>query len=380
MTAPSIPNLTTLRAAQPNPSARGRGRGRGQPASDSPSTSLDDEQAKDKIVQHTDQDASLSRLSAVEVGYLVDPFAKDFITEPSQRRFPIINRGTYVRSTAIDTLVDKFLATPPLQKKQIISLGAGSDTRYFRLICSNPDLNLLYHELDFPTNTCQKITAIKRFTSSRLPQAIDFRVSNDGNALYSPTYNIHPIDLRTLRPPNDGEASPSPLPNLDPTLPTMLLSECCLIYLSPPNADAILKYFSSHLFPPSTPLGLVIYEPVNPNDSFGRVMVRNLANRGIVLQTLRKYASLGRQRERLRVMGFANGQGSADVDFIWEDWITSEEKERVAKLEMLDEVEEWRMLAQHYCVAWGWRDGTGQGGELVFQRWKDEIEKQSCDE
>lgn len=52
--------------------------------------------ANDKIVQGTDNDASVSRLSAVEVGYLDDPFAKAFVPSETDRwirRFPIINRG-----------------------------------------------------------------------------------------------------------------------------------------------------------------------------------------------------------------------------------------------------------------------------------------------
>lgn len=50
--------------------------------------------ANDTIIQQTDQDASVSRLSAVEVGYLDDPFAKYFVSGEGQRKFPIINRGT----------------------------------------------------------------------------------------------------------------------------------------------------------------------------------------------------------------------------------------------------------------------------------------------
>ena len=53
--------------------------------------------SKDRIIQGTDQDASVSRLSAVEVGYLTDPFAKAFVPSENDRwvrRFPIINRGT----------------------------------------------------------------------------------------------------------------------------------------------------------------------------------------------------------------------------------------------------------------------------------------------
>ena len=83
-------------------------------------------------------------------------------------------------------------------------------------------------------------------------------------------------------------------------------------------------------------------------------MVSNLAARGIVLQTLQKYHSLAIQRARLQEHGFA-GTAGADVDFLWENWVSAEEKRRVATLEMVDEVEEWRLLAQHYCVAWGWR-------------------------
>ncbi|KAL8987710.1 MAG: hypothetical protein Q9177_003115, partial [Variospora cf. flavescens] len=93
MAAPQIPNLNTLR--------RGTGRPFGRVHGVPPSTSEEeDHAAKDKIVQQTDQDASVSRLSAVELGYLDDPFAKLFVSGSSnQRRFPIINRGPLLPST-----------------------------------------------------------------------------------------------------------------------------------------------------------------------------------------------------------------------------------------------------------------------------------------
>ena len=282
-----------------------------------------------------------------------------------------------MRTSGIDLLVKRFLGegkdaeqgtTTKKRKRQIISLGAGSDTRYFRLAASSSSSSspsMVYHELDFPTNTAQKIASIQRSDELRsvLRGHHDLAGSNDTNpiqispdftALYSPTYNIHPIDLRSLQPLT--EPSKPALPNLDPDLPTLLISECCLIYLTPSTADSILKYFTTHLFPPSTPLGIIIYEPIKPSDSFGQVMVQNLGRRGIVMQTLKKYGSLNRQKERLRLMGFESGQASADVDFVWENWISPREISRVANLELLDEVEEWRLLAGHYCLAWGWRD------------------------
>ena len=155
-----------------------------------------------------------------------------------------------------------------------------------------------------------------------------------------------------------------PLDHVDLALPTLLISECCLIYLEPAAADAVLDYFAS-LFPSATPLGVVLYEPFNPFDSFGKVMVSNLAARGIVLQTLQKYHSLEIQKARLRKHGFS-GTSAADVDFLWEHRISAEEKERVAALEMVDEIEEWRLLAQHYCVAWGWR----KSDDAVWLKWR----------
>ena len=89
MAAPQIPNLNSLRNAH----GAGRGRGRGTGGFSGPS-SEEDRILHDRIVQQTDQDASVSRLSAVEVGYLDDPFAKYFVHGEGQRRYPIINRGS----------------------------------------------------------------------------------------------------------------------------------------------------------------------------------------------------------------------------------------------------------------------------------------------
>lgn len=311
-------------------------------------------------------------MSAVSLGYLEDPFAQFFVQGETPKRYPIINRGTYIRTTAIDELVTRFLATDVEQTKQVISLGAGSDTRYFRLVSKDPSLKIVYHELDFATNNETKIAAIKR--SPELLKVIhahmqahsdeELQIAADGASLQSPTYNIHAIDLRSL-----ATALPEALPklaNISSTLPTLLLSECCLIYLPPTAADAVLTAFTKHIIDPATPLSTIIYEPIRPFDSFGQVMISNLAQRGIVLQTLQKYASLSAQKARLKIAGLVSGQQAADVDFLFNRWIGENEKVRVGRCEMLDELEEWVLLAKHYCVAWGWRDGAESDG--IFGR------------
>ncbi|KAI5821194.1 S-adenosyl-L-methionine-dependent methyltransferase [Pyronema omphalodes] len=297
---------------------------------------------KDAIVQQTDVDASQSRLSAIETG--------------AGRKFPIINRGTFIRTTALDRVVNTFLSSSPGSRKQIISFGAGSDTRFFRLRQTLPTeilSNLVYHEIDFPAVTTPKVKAILKH--QLLPQESIVVADEAKGSFESAGYYVHPRDLRTLSP---GCEMPK---GVETTVPTLFLSECCLIYLSPEEADGILKWATGDF---KGDVGVVVYEPIGGDDAFGKVMIQNLAARGIVLKTLKKYSSLERQKMRFKMLGFTTGQDAADVYFVSENWISEEEKERINRLEMLDEVEEWRMLARHYCFAWGWRGD-------IFEAWRE---------
>ena len=234
-----------------------------------------------------------------------------------------------------------------------MSLGAGTDTRFFRLLDAYPDVRLIYHEIDFPTNTLPKIACIQRqpVLYRKLPQ-----IPTTSSSYHSATYNIHALDLRSLATPSDDAPLPE-LPNLDPTIPTLILSEMCLVYLQPQTVQSIISTFTTHYLRPTTPASLVLYEPILPKDAFGRTMISNLQTRNIHLPTLTTYPELGDQRARLSGYGFHHGAKAADTDFIWKHWISEDEKERVASLEMLDELEELELLLKHYCFAWGWRNG-----------------------
>ncbi|KAI5251320.1 leucine carboxyl methyltransferase [Aureobasidium subglaciale] len=365
MAAPSIPNLNSLRGR----SGLRRGRGRALAIDpDAPDEHAQD--ARDKIIRQTDGDASNSRLSAVALGYLQDDYATCFLQGETPRRYPLINRGTYVRTSAIDRLVDQFLSTTidahsphasAAPVAQIVSLGAGSDTRFFRLSPTRRHA-LLYHELDFIDNVQAKLSAID--SNPQLQDMIPaMNISPDKNSLLSPNYNLHAIDLRQLA----GD-TPSSIPNLRSDLPTLLLSECCLCYVPPSTATQILSYFVNHI--PSASLATVLYEPIRPYDSFGKTMITNLASRGIELQTVKRYYSLAAQRDRLNKAGFVTGQGARDVEQIYygHEWVSATERERVERLEWLDEVEEWKLLASHYCVAWAWRDP--ESATVFSDAWK----------
>lgn len=269
----------------------------------------------------------------------------------------------------------------PLQKKQIISLGAGSDTRFFRLMTRTPHPtleegfyqkpNLIYHEIDFPENTIAKLKPVSELSelcgrvSTPWLWSSSTDTSSSSDTIHAGNYHVHPLDLRSLDP---SKSPPPSFEYIEKDLPTIIISECCLVYLAPSAADTVALYFTQHLFPTTTPLGLVLYEPINPHDAFGKVMVSNLASRGIVLQTLRKYGSLEAQAARMKAYGF-EGSGEADVKTLWEVGVEKKEKERIAGLEMMDEVEEWELLAGHYCVCFGWR------GDRLWDGWKEVAER-----
>lgn len=94
MAAPQIPNLLSLRGgSRPRGAGRGRDRGRGGGSMQPPDTTGEAQARKDSIIQQTDNDASVSRLSAVNAGYLYDGYAHSFVLAKTARRLPLINRG-----------------------------------------------------------------------------------------------------------------------------------------------------------------------------------------------------------------------------------------------------------------------------------------------
>lgn len=127
----------------------------------------------DEAIRSTDSDAALSRLlvelstflppaaaditpsacsSAVSLSYLDDPFASLFIKgrppRESYRRPPLINIGTHARTLGVDELVMRFLKGPGKKGGQIVSLGAGSDTRFWRLMVSSTTPSLFEARYD----------------------------------------------------------------------------------------------------------------------------------------------------------------------------------------------------------------------------------------
>lgn len=308
---------------------------------------------RDRIIQETDTDALSSKYSAYRNNYIDDPFIEILVqrtllenshaSKAFINKLPLINRGTYVRNKSIDLLVEEFLEAGK-GVKQIISLGSGSDTRPFYILDKHTDI--IYHEIDFSVSTSRKVRAI--LDNAELSKRVGVKTDSEPlleseDELHTEKYHLHSLDLRTLA------ADSPPLQHMNSSLETLVISECCLCYLEQDHSEAVLNWLTS-LF--KNGLGVVIYEPISKKDSFGEVMVYNLAQRGISLPTLMKFPTLKSQIDRLKSHGFDWAQ-CADMHFIHDMWLEENDKRRIDRLELLDEREELNLLLEHYCLVWG---------------------------
>mmetsp|Transcript_93869 Transcript_93869/g.285093 ORF Transcript_93869/g.285093 Transcript_93869/m.285093 type:complete len:138 (+) Transcript_93869:3-416(+) len=94
---------------------------------------------------------------------------------------------------------------------------------------------------------------------------------------------------------------------------------------------------------------MVVYEQTNPNDRFGKEMVDNLMQRGCPLLSLYDYPSLAAQRARYLQRGW-DRCSVADMKEIYGKYLDQKDLERIHRLELLDEFEEWNLIQSHYFV------------------------------
>ncbi|CAG8490604.1 19164_t:CDS:2, partial [Racocetra persica] len=302
---------------------------------------------QDNAIRGTNEDAVTSKLSAVNAGYIQDEYVRYFLKRPVKRS-PLINRGSYVRNKGLDTLVIKFLEIED-GKKQIVSLGAGFDTRYFNLKSSLRKF-YKYFEIDFPEITAKKVAIIRK--NKELSEIIgdDARTGKGGLELYASDYCLLSGDLRDfvedLVPRLESNG-------FDRSLSTLFLSECVMIYMDPTNSNKIVEWIGENL---NTTM-FIVYEQILPNDAFGSVMLQNLKHRNIELRGIHAYPDLKSQKDRYLSRGWTHAE-AVDMNEIYDFYIDPKEHIRISKLEMLDELEEWHLLASHYCIAWAYKVST----------------------
>ncbi|KAF9061794.1 leucine carboxyl methyltransferase [Rhodocollybia butyracea] len=282
-------------------------------------------------IRLTDNDAALAKLSAVRQKYLTDQFIQHFVPRSNNQLL-------------------------------IVSLGAGSDTRFWKLATSSQkDCLSAYVEIDFPEITMKKAMSIKK--NKTLNDVVgDVQLGRGGSALSSPLYHLLPADLRldpsvALGSLISTENGPS---LLDPSLPTLLIFECVLVYMSPQESNRLLEWFQAYFSSQNgAALGAIVYEMFGLGDSFGRVMVSNLKTRQVSLPGAEPYPTLESLPSRFLNLKFTAALALTLKD-IRRNYIDAEELARISKLEMLDEVEELELVLEHYAITWSLSlSGTG---------------------
>lgn len=242
-------------------------------------------------VQLTNDEASMSKMSCVRLGYFADDFVHHFVTVGARRsggggkRYPpLINRGYYARVFAVRRMMDAFLSTPlpgdgdddavgdggDEKKRQVVSIGAGFDTTFFRLR-KEGRAPARYLEVDYREVMHKKAGVINAVEELRVlceggvgvapltngKERADGATAalDDEDAFTSPSeaaaaaatvigdaggYRLVSADLRDI--PNLDAALASA--GYDPGLPTLFLSECCLVYMEPEVRSGMNGSFS----------------------------------------------------------------------------------------------------------------------------------------
>ena len=293
---------------------------------------------KDQTVQETNDSSILSKASIVELGYFNDPFLKLFTTK-AVRRAPLIHRGYYVRSKAIDYVLTSFLRLfKGVDKIQIISLGCGFDSTYFRLKAESKLKNCYYYGVDFPEVVQRKQLLIQK-QNSLLELIGNYQIKD--NALSSNDYKLLPCDLTEF----DKLENLFIDHDINFDAPTLLFSECVLTYVEYEKSKDILKWIK-RMFLNSI---VLLYEQFNPNDAFGQIMLRHFKKIQSPLQRIMNVDTITKHIELFQALHYDCVVG-IDMNFFYEKYLENKEKCRMCKLEIFDEYEEWHLKCSHYCI------------------------------
>ncbi|XP_008313284.1 leucine carboxyl methyltransferase 1 [Cynoglossus semilaevis] len=317
-----------------------------------------DSDTADEAVRATCDDASTCKRFATSKGYWKDPYIQYFVRSVGERKAPEINRGYYARVQGVNQLLDAFIRKTQCDC-QVINLGAGLDTTFWRL----KDENLLpkkFFEVDFPAIVARKIHNIK--TKPPLSKPIVETHSTDSllldsRSLDSDRYCIIAADLRDVA----NLESKLKKFQLNTELPTLFLSECVLVYMTPPQSFSLLhwaaKTFHTAMF--------INYEQVNMSDRFGQVMIENLQRRQCSLTGVEACQSLDSQKERFLSTGWENTD-ALDMMTVY-SVLPQDDVSRIEALEFLDEKELLQQLLQHYNICWASKDKLNLGlSQLTF--------------
>lgn len=250
-------------------------------------------------VQGTNDCSILSKHAMTQAGYSFDPFLEAFTLKKAPRRAPLINRGYWVRAKVMDSVLSAFLQTAG--RKQIVSLGAGFDTTFFRLSDLSKAANCMddvyYVEVDFPEVAERKRALIEQNTSCCSILGAGLDIGHDSVKISTGKYCLIGTDLADT---NVLKTIWRDQTNIQDDIHTLLLSECVMTYMDHSLSTKVIQfaksYFCSSLF--------LTYEQVEPLDAFGRFMRSHFDKLNSSLKGICKYPTKSDQAERYKACGY----------------------------------------------------------------------------
>ncbi|XP_073420148.1 tRNA wybutosine-synthesizing protein 4 isoform X4 [Dendrobates tinctorius] len=251
----------------------------------------------DMCVQSTNDFSTLSKVSAISMGYFNDQFQKYFVSRTC-RRSPLIHRGYCVRAQAITHCLLEFLQdTASCPHRQVLSLGCGFDSLYFRTCGTAVGLgSTCIWEVDFPAVVQRKrllieqTEALKGLLKNLMPPGTSNGKEVDAIVLDSEDYRLIGVDLCDVV-------------SLDSALegagfrwdcPTLILAEVVLCYMDPARSGDVIDWAGRRFLCSR----FVLYEQFFPDDAFGRVMINHFESLNSALRSVGFFPRLQDQEQR----------------------------------------------------------------------------------
>ncbi|KAI0981041.1 hypothetical protein GJ496_011903 [Pomphorhynchus laevis] len=306
-------------------------------------------------IEETNDESTAVKNKAVELGYWKDPYIKYFSKGQVDRPAPEINLGYYLRVVTFRHIQKRFIES--FKVSQIVNLGCGFDTTFLYLLDDLDECKLTctYVELDLDNVVGRKIECIRghKVIYDKLLKIPSFssvggcgddadKCASNCRRLICKSYKLLACDLSTVSRADFSNLMFS-ICKLDPSIPTLFISECVLVYLEPNQSQRLLNNIAS-LFSQAV---FLLYEQVNIDDNFGRLMIENFKNKGCPLQGVDVCFSKESQLNRFKDAGFTH-VNICTAQELWEK-LDRKEVERINSIDRLDEMELLVMLLQHYC-------------------------------
>lgn len=327
-------------------------------------------------------DAVTTKFAAVQAGYYEDPFMAVLHNAPSSlaRRDNqsrpvqvIIKRGTFARVCCIEKAIDNFLGLiEPSQSAQVVVLGAGKDTNYFRLIGRRHGSNIPFVrwvEIDHTVILQEKLFVIRDNSTLFNVTQLEKEEEDDHVELKSIDPTVQPTS-NCVMVPHDLKRSADELigklvrSGLDPQAPTLFISECVFMYLPDEKTQCLLSALST-TFRNSC---ICQYEPIlGYGDTFGQMMEENLSKAGVAGPDsgLLKVRSNQDHINRLHHSGFTLSV-ACDMHAAYETILSEQQRRQASRSEFLDELEEFVLIMKHYCFSMGSTDESLIGRKLCM--------------